>query len=211
VQKGEYLMSMPTDPLPIPPAPPRRFPRWLLALLIGIPVLCVCVIVAIGVLTLLGSRVQSATGPTTLVTSTDGHSEVMTPAGWSVQKDLNDKADLQVANPRAEQYLIVLTENKADLVDMTLEKYIGVTRDGFTAKLTDVKVSEPRTLTINGMSAIQYEISATSQNTRVVYWVTCVEGAKHFHQILAWTLASQADANRELLKQVVETFRETGK
>jgi hypothetical protein len=135
----------------------------------------------------------------------------MTPAGWSVQKDLNDKADLQVANPRAEQYLIVLTENKADLVDMTLEKYIGVTRDGFTAKLTDVKVSEPRTLTINGMSAIQYEISATSQNTRVVYWVTCVEGAKHFHQILAWTLASQADANRELLKQVVETFRETGK
>jgi hypothetical protein len=212
-------MSTPPDlPSALPPglppaaAPKRRFPRWLLiGLLITVPVMLIfCAIVGIGVLTLLGQRVDSTTGPRSVITSTDGHSQVSVPSSWSNQDDLNDKADLQVANPALEEYLIVLTESKADFVDTDLEIYAGLIRDGIVGAVSDASVSEARRLTINGMPAIQYEVSGSVDNLKVVYWLTAVEGRDHFHQVLGWTLGSKAEANREVILSVVESFQETG-
>jgi hypothetical protein len=190
----------------------KRFPRWLLiALLVSVPVMLVfCAIVAVGVLTLLGQRVDPATLPKSTVTSTDGHSQVSIPSSWSAQDDLNEKADLQVANQALEQYLIVLTESKADLVDTDLQAYSDLVRDGIVGAVTDAEISEPRRLTINGMPAIQYEVSGTVDRLRVVYWLTAVEGRDHFHQVLGWTLGSQAEKNRAVILEVVESFQETG-
>lgn len=207
-------MTLPPD-LPATPTPEpakKRFPRWLLiALLVSVPVMLVfCAIVSIGVLTLLGQRVDPATLPKNTVTSTDGHSQVAIPSSWNAQDDLNDKADLQVANQALEQYLIVLTESKADLVDTDLQAYSDLVRDGIAGAVTDATISDPRRLTINGMPAIQYEVSGTVDKLRVVYWLTAVEGRDHFHQVLGWTLGSQAEKNRDIILGVVESFQETG-
>src|SRR5262245_49572047 len=106
---------------PIPQTPPRRtFPRWLIAVLVvaGLGTLAFCAILVIGTLPLLGSKVAP-----TVITATDGQSSVTVPGTWRTMTTLNTSAQLQVGDPRQEQYLIVLTTNKGDVTDMDLAGY----------------------------------------------------------------------------------------
>jgi len=36
------------------------------------------------------------------------------------------------------------------------------------------------------------------------------DGAKHFHQVLVWTLASKVETNQPVLREVIESFHEVG-
>ena len=191
------------------PAPPtrRRFPGWLIAVIAAGSVfaLILCAIVVIGVLTLLGQKVTP-----TMITSDDNTSQVTVPGTWQKLSNLNDVADLQAGYPRQEQYLIVITESKADMVDMDLEAYTRIILQKLTKNVQSPEVSAPRNLIINGRSAIQYEVRGIVKNLKVAYWLTSVDGAKHFHQVLAWTLVSKVEENRPILQGVVESFHEVG-
>ena len=198
-------MTFPTTPAE---APRRRLSRGLLVAIIAGAVLALgfCAIVAIGVLSLLGQRVA----PTTIV-SADGKSQISAPGTWRKLDNLNEQADLQAGNPRQEQYLMVLTESKADLADVDLEAFAELVLGGLTGNLQSVTVSEPRNITIGDRPAIQYEVRGTLERINGVYLLTCVEGQEDFHQILAWTLVSQAEQNLPVLDQAVSSFREVAR
>jgi hypothetical protein len=198
-------MTLPSS-TPVTPVR-RRLPGWLIAVIIAGSALALvfCAIMVIGVLTLLGQKVTP-----TAITADDGKSQVTVPGTWQKLSNLNDEADLQAGYPRQEQYLIVLTESKVDLVDIDLEAYAELILQKLTHNLQSPQISEPRNLTINGRPAIQYEVRGIVKNLNVVYWLTSVEGAKHFHQVLAWTLASKVEANQPVLREVIESFHEVG-
>src|SRR5262249_30661017 len=130
---------------------------------------------------------------------------------WRKLQNLNEKADLQAGNPGQEQYLIVLTESKADLANVDLEKFAKLVLSGLTKHLESETVSAPRSLTINDRKAIQYEVRGTIGKVNGVYWLTCVEGREDFHQVLAWTLVSMAEKNQPILDQAIMSFREVAK
>jgi hypothetical protein len=206
-------------PMPLPSGeptlqPPKRgFPKWLLIVLgVSIPLLLVfCVVAGIGVLTLLGNRVEDPEAPKTVITSTDGHSQVSVPQSWETRTDLNDKAEIQVANARIEQYLIVLTEAKADFTFEQLDEYAEVVSDQMLSIGDNATISEPTNLTINGMPALRYRIAATVDNLNVIYWLTAVEGTEYYYQILGWTLASREADNEDTILGVSDSFEETGR
>jgi hypothetical protein len=194
-----------TFPSQVPAPPARRgLPGWAIALIAvgSLFVLGFCVIVVIGVLTLLGGRVDAP------LRSDDGSIQVTAPGTWKQIPDLNDQADLQVGYARQEQYLIVLTENQVDLVDIDLEAYSDMVLEQMPSVIESSETSAARIMQINGRPAIQYEISGTVDNIKVVYWLTSVEGEKNFHQILAWTLDSKAETNRPIMLKVIESFAE---
>jgi hypothetical protein len=168
--------------------------------------LAVCGIVGVGMLTLLGQEVEPST-----ITATDGQSQITLPVGWSVQKDLHDDAELQAANLRQEQYVIVLTENKADFVDTDLASYADVVLDSFLENVETEDRPTGRSVSINGAKALQYEIRGTVDNIKVVYWLTAVEGSQNYYQVLTWTLASKAEQNAPILQEVAQSFREVVK
>ena len=193
---------------PVPSAQPRRFRWWILAAVIGgvIISLMFCAIVSVGALSLLGRKVT----PPAVITATDGQSQLSVPAGWSKHDDLHDDAELQVANPVLEQYMIVLTENKADFVDTDLEDYTEIVLESVVATAGGEE-PEPTSLTINGRPAVQYEVHGTVDNMKVVYWLTTVEGTENYYQVLGWTLDSKAEENRPVLQEVVQSFQEVVK
>jgi hypothetical protein len=141
------------------------------------------------------------------VASADGNTRVQVPENWSKLKDLNDAAEIQAGNRSKDQYILVLSENKADLAAITLRKHHQITRDAMLKKMTNVSASEPVDLTINGQPALQDEITGTQEGTNIVFLHTTVEGDKHFHQILAWTSKSRWDEYKEKLREVTRTFR----
>ncbi len=141
------------------------------------------------------------------IVSSDGNGRLLVPKDWKKLDDLNESAELQAGNKFKGQYVMVLSEKKAELNGMTLQKHHQVTRDAMLGKMTNATASEPIELTINGQSAIQDEIAGAQEGTDIVFLHTTVEGKSYFHQILAWTSKSRWDELKDKLQEVTQTFR----
>jgi hypothetical protein len=66
-------------------------------------------------------------------------------------------------------------------------------------------------VSINGNDARQYELKGTKDTASVDLIVSTVKTPTNYTQILAWTLPSKMNDNKETLKKVTESFREVSK
>lgn len=140
--------------------------------------------------------------------ASDEKTEIVVPANWDVL-ELNDAAEIEVGNEKDEAYLIVLNELKDDLAGWNLDKHSRVTLGRLLSGLDNPAVTGPKSITINGSPAVQYEIKGAADGRNIVYIHTTIDGPKYFSQILAWTLASRAESVRPQLLKAVTTFRES--
>src|SRR4030095_14435981 len=141
------------------------------------------------------------------IASDDGKIKVTVPGTWSKLPELNKKASLQVGNKSREVYLIVITDTKADLDNVTLEKHHQLARDRMLQKMKNATATQPVSVTIDGHPALQDELTGTEKGTNVVFLHTTVDDGDHFQQILAWTLKSRWQKQNELLREVTASFR----
>jgi hypothetical protein len=141
------------------------------------------------------------------IASDDDKTKVIAPGTWTTLPELNKQASLQVGNKHNEVYLIVITDTKADLDNLTLEQHQQRTRDRMLEKMKDASATQPVSLTINGHPALQDQITGTEKGTNVVFLHTTVDDGDHFQQILAWTLKSRWEKQNQLLREVTKSFR----
>ena len=141
------------------------------------------------------------------IASDDGKIKVTVSSMWTKLPELNKQATLQVGYKTKDMYLIVFTDAKAAVGDLTLEKHHQITRDRMLQKMTDASATEPVSLTIAGHPALQDELSGTEKRTNVVFLHTTVDDGDHFQQILAWTLKSRWQQQNELLREITRSFR----
>lgn len=153
------------------------------------------------------SRFGAAPSPSVLK-SADGLSQISLPAGWKQDRALHATAELAASNRAGEMYVLVLSENKSDFDEMSLEKNSEITRKGLLEGTKSPQTSEPRRLAINGSPALQYEIQAIVDNVHIGYLHTTVETAQNYHQILAWSLRSRFEKAKPVLQEVIASFRE---
>jgi hypothetical protein len=141
------------------------------------------------------------------IASDDAKARVTVPGLWTKLPGLNQQASLQVGSKRKEVYLIVITDTKADLDNLTLEKHHYLTRDRMLQKMQNASATEPVSLTIDGHPALQDELTGTEKGTKVVFLHTTIDDGDHFQQILAWTLKSRWRDQNQLLREATESFR----
>ena len=141
------------------------------------------------------------------IASDDGKIKVTVPRTWTKLPELNKQASLQVGNKSKEVYLIVITDTKADLDNLTLEKHHQQTRDRMLQKMKNASGTQPVSLTIDGHPALQDELTGTEKGTNVVFLHNTVEDGDHFQQILAWTLKSRWQKQDQLLREITASFR----
>ena len=141
------------------------------------------------------------------IASDNGKIEVTVPGKWTKLPELNKQATLQVGDKSKEMYLIVITDTKTDVPDLTLEKHHDMTRDRMFQKMKNASATDPVPLTIDGHSAMQDELTGTDKGTNVVFLHTTVDDGDHFQQILAWTLKSRWQNQNQLLREVTVSFR----
>jgi hypothetical protein len=141
------------------------------------------------------------------ITSDDGKLIVTPPGTWTKMPELNKQASLQVGNKSKEVYLIVITDTKADLENLTLEKHHQQTRDRMLQKMKNASATQSVSVTIDGHPALQDELTGTEKGTNVVFLHTTVDDGDHFQQILAWTLKSRWQKQNQLLREVTSSFR----
>ena len=141
------------------------------------------------------------------IVSADGESRLVVPKDWSELKDLNEAAELQAGNRAKEQYVMVLSEKKADFTDMTLQKHHQLTREAMMKKMANPVAAETVDLIVDGHPALQEEINGTQEGVNIVFLHTTIDGDKSFHQILAWTSKSRWPKLKETLEEVTRSFR----
>jgi hypothetical protein len=149
------------------------------------------------------------------IVSADGKERILAPANWKSLPELNEAASIGAGAESQQEYLIVLSQNKADLADFTLEKHHQSTRDQMIGKLKDGSATSWKPLTIDGHPALQDEISGVSDNTNIVFLHTTIDHGKYVHQILAWTpksgrgLLQGWEFQKPRLEKVTLSFRST--
>lgn len=157
------------------------------------------------------ANTNTTTRTGTPITSPNGKLQITAPSTWRSTTDLNDKADLQATDKSNEMYLIVLTDDKSNYNGMTLDKHSKETLGTLTKAMTSSTKTGPTSLTINDNPAVQYEVRGTIKNLNVVYVHTTVETSDNFQQIVAWTLQSTYDLKKDVVQDVVQSFKETGR
>ena len=141
------------------------------------------------------------------IASDDGKIKVTVSGMWTKLPELNKQATLQVGYKSKEMYLIVITDAKAAVGNLTLEQHHQLTRDRVLQKMKNASATEAVRLTIDGHPAMQDELSGTENGTNVVFLHTTVDDGDDFQQILAWTLKSRWRQQNKLLREFTGTFR----
>jgi hypothetical protein len=106
------------------------------------------------------------------IASDDGKIKVTVPGTWTKLPELDKQATLQVGDKSKQIYLIVITDAKGDLENMTLEKHHDLTRDRLFQKMKNASATEPVSLTIDGHPSLQDEITGTGKTAPTWFFFT---------------------------------------
>jgi hypothetical protein len=178
-------------------------PAWLVGVFgSAIPLLILVCFISYGVFKAIN---EGSKGGITSVPGTNMSFDM--PGHWKNQKDLHDDALIGVGNVLRQEYLIVLDDSKVDFAG-DLTDFSKITTDGIMENIERGTISAPKTLTINGLPAIQHEITGTVDHMNVVYFHTSIEGKDQFLQFLCWTIASKKGSAFTEFEKVVNSIEE---
>jgi hypothetical protein len=143
----------------------------------------------------------------TLVDQELGLARLQLPPGWRPAHDLNEGACIQAMHPLHGRHVIVISESLEDYaLGVTLHEHAEVTRNLLTRGIRVMKVTGPKTRTIAGCEAVQYEIEGFHDNTWLKYLHTTIAGRRAFHQVIAW--ATQSRYQRAVFEALLDGFTE---
>ena len=140
------------------------------------------------------------------ITSDDEKSKITVSAFWVKRTDLNQKASLQAAYKDKEMYVMVLSEPKSTVPNMTLEQNHQLSRDHMLQKMTNSSATQPVSTSIDNHPALQDELTGTDNGSNIVFLHTTIDEGDNFDQILAWTLKSRWPAQQQELRDATQSF-----
>lgn len=146
--------------------------------------------------------------------STDGLVQITAPILWDDM--ISDKKSLQmedstlvICDEPGDVWIMVITETKEELRMISLSQFAELVTNQIISNLSEVvSVSDPIQTTLSGHAAIQYEIQGEIDGDSVTYLHTSVEGKRHYHQIVGFTLTEQKLNDKIQLQQIIESFKE---
>ena len=140
------------------------------------------------------------------IAADDGKLKFTVSGMWTKVPELNKEARLQVGYKRKEMYLIVISDAKSAVGNITLEQHQQLTRDRMLQKMKNASATQPVPLNIDGHPALQDEVRGAPGRTEIAFLHTTVDDGDHFQQILAWTLKSRWQEQNEQLREITNSF-----
>lgn len=140
--------------------------------------------------------------------SADGAFEMMFPASWEQQNNLNDVAVLQAADRDKEAYALLIVDPKKPFEGTALGKFADGQVQKFLESVTEPKLKGPELVIIDGDEALQYEIEGKAEDVDVVYLYTFMESDDRFLKSVTWSLAENYDGNKEVLAAVTKSIKQ---
>ena len=140
------------------------------------------------------------------IVSDDGKLRVTASGFWVKRTDLNQKASLQAAYNDKDMYVMVLSEPKSTVPNMTLPENHQLTRDHMLEKMSNSSATESASITVDNHPALQDELSGTDRGKNIVFLHTTVDEGDCFQQIMAWTTKWHWAKQNGELREVTNSF-----
>jgi Tfp pilus assembly major pilin PilA len=144
------------------------------------------------------------------VTSADGLTRMRLPSSWQRLPELNDMGSIEYGNPYREQYLLVISEPRADFSSsMDLPAYTEMLlNQNYRPMLANLSLEYRGQVSFNEMKGTKYELRGEIDNIRIVYLLTILQSNDHFHQVLFWTLPTKWADTAAVFESALATFAE---
>ena len=140
------------------------------------------------------------------IVSDDGKLKITASGFWVKRTDLNQKASLQAAYNDKDMYVMVLSEPKSTVPNMTLQENHQLTRDHMLKKMSNSSGTEAASITVDNHPALQDELSGTDRGKNIVFLHTTVDEGDSFQQIMAWTTKWHWAKQNGELHEVTNSF-----
>ncbi len=141
--------------------------------------------------------------------SADGLVTIMGAPGWR-ELDLDSPdADLSIGTMFPGEFLIVISEQKDDFEpEVGIAEFAKIASEQVIGNLKNAEASALEPITVQGLTAYRQELSGSIDGTGIFYLNTYIEGAEHFHQVMAWTLIERKIPALPRLRTVSDSFQE---
>ena len=139
-------------------------------------------------------------------TTSDGVATVTGAPQWRELAIGSADASLGIGNQVLEQYLVVITEPKADFPEGY--KLAEFASEQALATLADTEVTDFAEVSVGGMKGLRREAKGSADGLGIFYLNTYLESPTHFHQVMTWTLVKNEEGSRALLEAASDSFRE---
>lgn len=120
--------------------------------------------------------------------------------------ELNDSADIEIADTRNQKYMIVLMESKEDL-SWSYEEYsdfiLAQNSTIYSVELDDVKTTK-----IDGYDVDYVEFMTKPDGINIYMRIYVVETENYYGQILIWTKYSQRNDVKDEFDKIISSFKE---
>lgn len=145
----------------------------------------------------------------TVFKSEDNKYQVSASNDWEdADGELHPDGDLQINNLKKEKYFLALLESKEDFTDYSLQEYYDDITEPFLSSFENSDQGDVKSVTINGNEALQYTLEGEMDGLNIVYLITIIETPTHYGQLMAWTLKSKWDENKDEYMNLVNSFEE---
>ena len=154
---------------------------------------------------------SSINGPSDLINTETGV-RITVPADWTpVNGRQRGSADIYAAAPDDQDlYVMVMSESASTLNQFSLPDNAELYHSLIQAELDSFEEAEPTAVSsIDGKSALQYELRGTVDGVPIVYLHTTVQGTDDYYQIVGWTTESSYRESEDVLQSIVNSFRGT--
>ncbi len=139
--------------------------------------------------------------------ASDSSCAIFAPSNWSEMFFLEGAA-LQLGNINVDEYCYILSFPEVDKLEWNLQRLSYKFLGDALESIINPTIMDPKKYKISGLSALQIEIKGIENGVEVHWISTFVEGKKSFYQIMVWTSGAKYEANKKILKKVIESFVE---
>jgi len=142
----------------------------------------------------------------------------------SATTELNAQASLQYGNTKTGQYIILVDEPKADIIEELKSLKAYDSKQSFLDNFASFRIKQleknargvekgpitKKEANSLNMQSIRLEASVVEVPEKIVYYIGFAEGAASSYMIMAWTLKSGDDAFRPVAEKMIGSFQLTG-
>ncbi len=131
------------------------------------------------------------------------------PARWKIMNNLNEDADLQMANPAKEAYTVVFSEGIKEMAEFGIfsrDKYAEYTVGMILNNLEQSQLYPAENLEGGIHNGVKHKITGTLKGLNFIYWHITIETPEYYNQIVVWSLDSHFKQNESDFNTVINSF-----
>lgn len=144
-----------------------------------------------------------------VIASVDFLYTVKLPANWSILKNLNDEATIEIGNLEEDVYCIAFSERKTDFEpDVTIDDFYESVLRGTSDAVQKANIKRLPPLSSFKLDHRRARVDGEIEYNEITYFIQIIETKDYFYQMVSYTPKENAENLLPLFDEITNSFKE---